>query len=92
MAGEQECKERERDLQNANSSRVRLEVSGNRNQTKTISKASQQQYVINHFQPMLARPMGLTNVVKKLAIRPKSWKTAIPRDLSAYGQISTIYV
>jgi len=77
-------------LQNANSSRVRLEVSGNKNHTKTISKASQQQYVISHFQPMFCRPMGLTNVVKKLAPRPKNWKTAIPRDLSAYGHISTI--
>ena len=76
-------------LQKANSSRVRPEVSGKKNHTKQISNASQQQYVINHFHEIFFKPIGFTNVVKKPAPRPKNWKMAIPLDLSANGHNST---
>ena len=36
-------------------------------------------------------PIGLTNVLKKLAPRPKSWKRAIPRARVANGYNSARY-
>jgi hypothetical protein len=45
---------------------------------KTISKASHAQYVISHRHCTRSRPMGLTKVVKKPAVREKNWKMVIP--------------
>ena len=69
-------------LQNANSSNVRFAVSGNKNHTNTTSYVNHATYTISHFHEMSPRPMGFTKVVKKPARRPKSWKTAIPRERS----------
>jgi hypothetical protein len=56
---------------------------------KIISKASQQQYVTSHFHLIFSRPMGLTNVVKNPAPRPKNWNIVIPFALCANGNNST---
>jgi hypothetical protein len=47
-------------------------------------------YMIRYFQPAPSIPMGLMKVVKNPAPRTKNCSTEIPRDLSAYGKISTI--
>ena len=82
---------RDSNLQNANSSNVRFAVSGNKNHTNTTSYVNHATYTMSHLHVISSRPMGFTNVVKKPARRPKSWKTAIPRERSMYGHTSTMY-
>ena len=54
-----------------------------------ISNASQQQYVTSHFHFIVSSPIGLTNVVKNPAPRPKNWKIVIPFARWAKGKSST---
>lgn len=65
--------------QKANSSKLRFEVSGHKNQISAASTKIQQQYTSKYFHPMAWVPIGLTLVPKNCAALPQNWKMAMPR-------------